>query len=47
MWLTHGTNELFIQLKCQERIRQLSEPLLEHTSNDMDVVVVQIHVFHI
>lgn len=45
--LTHDTYEFVIQLKCHQRIRQVSQPLLENTSNNVDVVVVQIHVLHI
>lgn len=45
--LTHGTYKLLIQLKCHQRIRQVSQPLLENTGDDMDVVVIQIHAVHI
>lgn len=45
--LTHGAYELLVQLKGQQRVRQVSQPLFEDATDDVDVVVVQIGVVHI
>lgn len=45
--LTHGPYELLVQLERQQRVGQISEPLLEHASDDVDVVVVEIRAVDI
>lgn len=40
---THGSQELLVEFKGHERAWQVTEPLFEHTGNDVDIVVIQIH----
>lgn len=45
--LTHGPEELLVQLEGHERAGQVTKPLFENAGNDVDVVVVQVHDAHI
>jgi len=45
--LTHATYKLLVQLKRHQGIGQVSQPLLEHARDNVDVVVVQTHVINI
>lgn len=45
--LTHGSQKFFVKLKRHQGVRQIPQPLLEDTGNDVNVVVVKIHTLNI